>query len=99
MEGGHWLAFHFNSMGFCTFFDSYAQVPSYYRLRSYIQQASNHWTWNEQRIQGSSEYCGYYCILFLLFKCRGSEKDFFLQFSNNYNQNDRIIQRLIHEFS
>jgi hypothetical protein len=97
--GGHWLAMHFNLQGFCTFFDSYGQTPAFYRLQSYIQKVSNHWTWNKQRIQGLSQFCGYYCILFLLFKARDNEKEFFLQFKSNYDHNDSLIKKLIQEYS
>jgi hypothetical protein len=98
-SGGHWLAFDFDSTGFCSFFDSYGRQPAFYRLQTYIQRESNHWTWNNKRIQGLSEYCGYYCVLFLLFKARGNEKEFFLQFKSNYDYNDNLIRKLIDEFS
>jgi hypothetical protein len=94
------MFFFFSSRsGMCFFFDSYAFPPSFYRLEAYIQRSSNFWDFNRQRIQGSSEFCGYYAIIFLLFKARNQERDFFSQFKTNLDYNDKEIQKLILEFS
>lgn len=99
-EGGHWLAFYYNSRGFCHFFDSFGNNPEYFNLKSFIQNSSNYWTWNKNRLQGSSVYCGYYCILYLLFISRDSEKSFFENFSlTNFDLNDFNITKLILKYS
>jgi hypothetical protein len=67
-------------------------------MQKYIQSTSTFWTLNQQRIQGLSEFCGYYCILCLLFKCRGNEREFFQQFKSNYDFNDDLIDKLIKKF-
>jgi hypothetical protein len=85
--------------GMCFFFDSYAMPPSFYKLESFIQRTSNFWDYNRQRIQGHSEFCGYYAIIFLLFKARSNEREFFSQFKTNLDYNDKEIQKLITEFS
>jgi hypothetical protein len=89
--GGHWLGFHFNKRGFCSFFDSYGQHPKKYGLENY-HEFSRGWTFNRKRIQSLSSYCGLYCILFLLYKCRNKEDAFFKLFSKNYLKNDKKIQ-------
>jgi hypothetical protein len=95
-SGGHWLALFYDKNGSAYFFDSYGNDPSYYRLRDFIQKSSTTWTYNKQRIQGSSEYCGLYSILFLLFKARNNERDFFKQFKkNNFDFNDKLIKSLL----
>jgi hypothetical protein len=91
--------FFFSSAGVCSFQDSYAYPPSFYRLESYLQKTSIHWSFNRQRIQGHSDYCGYYAALFLLFKARNDERKFFSQFKTNVDYNDKLIQKLIKEFS
>lgn len=81
-----------------TFFDSYAFPPSYYNLEEYINKTSQNWTFNKKRIQGSSEFCGIYCILFLIYKTRNQANIFFRQFSQNYTKNDEIIKKLFNNF-
>jgi hypothetical protein len=47
----------------------------------------------------NSEYCGYYCVLIVLFKCK---KRSFLNFLNHFDQdtfiNDKQIKKLIEQF-
>ncbi len=93
--GEHWIAFSFSKNGFCDFFDSYGLSPEYYNLLEYINATATSWTWNKKRLQGSSEFCGYYCVLYLLFKVRRDEAKFFQYFSKSYNQNDKKIQMLL----
>lgn len=97
--GTHWLAIHYNQDGHCYFFDSYGFRPAHFRLESYINSTSTSWTYNKIRIQGNSDYCGYYCILFLLFKCRDKSLQFFNSFSKNYYVNDKIIYNQIKKYS
>ena len=95
LGGGHWLAVHYNKNGFCYFFDSYGQSPSYFELDTYLQNTSNGWTFNKKRIQGLSEYCGYYSVLFLLYKTRNQESIFFKFFGIDPFKNDKKIKQLI----
>lgn len=97
--GKHWLAFHYDKNGYCVFFDSYGLPPSHFDLESFLDNTTSSWTWNKMRIQGNSSYCGYYCILFLIFICRDKSLKFFSQFSSNYQINDRIIRDLIEKNS
>jgi hypothetical protein len=79
-SGGHWFALYYSADQKAYFFDSYGLPPSYHRLENFIQKTSNDWTWNKKRLQGSSEYCGYYSILFCLYKARNKEREFFFKF-------------------
>ena len=97
LPGGHWLAIFYNSNGYCVFFDSYGHNPSYFDLENYLERTSNGWTFSKKRIQGSSEYCGFYSILFLLYKARNKDIQFFNFFNVNPNQNDAKITKLIKE--
>ena len=70
LPGEHWLALFYNKNGYASFFDSYANSPDYFNLEQYIYNTSTGFDYNKKRIQGDSEYCGFYCILFLLYKSR-----------------------------
>ena len=99
-RGEHWLAFYYDTEGKCDFFDSYGQSPSRYNLTDFINKSSrSRWFWNRKRIQGRSKFCGYYCLLFLLFRSRNKQNNFFNFFSNIYSKNDKKILNLINEFN
>jgi hypothetical protein len=97
--GEHWLAIYVNENKKATFFDSYGLSPRFYQLESALRRFSNKWTWNEKRLQGSSHFCGFYCVLFLLFAVRDNLTKFFKQFSTNLTLNDEMIEKFIIEFS
>ena len=97
--GEHWLALFYEKNGVATFFDSYAQSPDTYRLKSYLLKTSLDYQYNQKRIQGNSSFCGYYCLLFLLLKARNRSDIFFKYFTNNLELNDKIIQNFINFFT
>lgn len=95
-EGEHWLAIHYDQHGYAEFFDSFAKPPSYYNLEKYLLKTSRHWIYNETELQSFSPYCGHYCCLFLIFKCRNYKMSAFLDFfTNSQIKNDLIIHDLI----
>jgi hypothetical protein len=70
-QGEHWLAFYYDEKGHCIFFDSYGQSPECYMLENYIKKTSTSYSFNKKQIQTLfSDSCGYYCLVFLFFKCR-----------------------------
>jgi len=89
--GEHWLAVFFNSDKTCYFFDSYGMNPSFYGLTNYLKSNCKKINYNQKRLQGDSDLCGFYCIAFLYFKSRNKLKEFFDIFSNNLLKNDNFI--------
>jgi hypothetical protein len=89
--GEHWLAVYYNRNGYVDFFDSYGHSPAFFNLENYLNKTSTGWSFNKRRIQGDSELCGLYAILFLIFRARDKSDFFFKQFSNNYEKNDKIL--------
>ena len=98
-HGQHWLAFYYDKKGYCYFFDSYGKHPSFYKLLTYINQTSIKWTYNKQRVQGMSPYCGFYCVLFLLFMVRKKLDHFFSKFTKNWTENDNFILNNLKKFN
>ena len=92
-HGEHWLAFLYNSKRICYFFDSYGLSPYFYNLNNYVENSSNNVVWNMRRLQGESNYCGFYCILFLIYACRNKLGTFFNKFNLKLNENDFIITK------
>jgi hypothetical protein len=93
--GQHWLALHYDKKGRCYFFDSYGNQPKHHNLQNYIEKTSKSWTYNKRRLQGFSEYCGFYCLLFLLFKTRDQPQQYFKKFTLDYIKNDKLIENEI----
>ena len=95
--GEHWLTFFYNKNGKCEFFDPLGFSPKYYNLDKYLETTSNEYYYNSQQIQGIfSEYCGYYCTLFILIKSLNYNLEFFLQlFGKDTKINDLIIKELL----
>ena len=54
---------------------------------------------NKIRLQGLSNYCGLYCILFLLFKSRNKIKEFYSNFYlKDFYLNDNLIFNLLKKY-
>ena len=93
-KGEHWLAFYFEK-DTCYFFDSYGLSPKYYGFEKYIKQNSKKLVFNKQRLQGLSNYCGLYCILFLIFRARNDLKIFYNNFFKDFYLNDKLILKYL----
>jgi hypothetical protein len=99
-DGEHWIAIYYNNYGNVEFFDSFGLGPAFYGLEDFLLKTSNKCFYNTFALQSlNSEYCGYYCVLFVLFK---SKKKSFLNFLNHFDQdtfiNDKNIKKLIEQF-
>ena len=96
--GEHWLAIYFDSNKHSYFFDSYGKHPSFFGLTDYINENSRSWSYNSKRIQGNSNHCGYYSVLFLIFKVRNILNKFYSYFNSNYDLNDKKISKMIKKY-
>ena len=93
-SGEHWLALYYDDNGSCDFFDPYGMPANHFGMAFYLEKTSNIWKENKKRLQGSSQYCGYYCFLFLLFRARSKTIQFFQSFSSTLSKNDKLIKNL-----
>ena len=97
-EGEHWLAVYYDDKGHGSFFDSYGMPPSAHRFESFMDRTSQTWSFNNIRVQGHSSFCGYYCLLYLFERARGSSRNFFAYFNKNYIQNDKKVEFYLNLF-
>ena len=95
--GQHWISIFFNSKGKSEFFDSYGLPPETFGFANFLKEKSISYSSIKKPIQSiSSEYCGFYCILFILFRSRNYSLNYFLTFfTSDTNINDRLIKELI----
>lgn len=98
MPGEHWLAVYIDNNQHCFFFDSYGNSPKYFGLENEFKNFKK-LTWNKIKIQGDSNNCGLYCILFLLYKSHNKLKQFYLEFNQKSLFNDNKLVKLINKLN
>ena len=70
--GEHWIAVYFDKQGRGEFFDSYGLHPDFNGFTTLMNQNSNEWIYNNKTLRSLfSVVCGYYCIYYVLLRCRG----------------------------
>ena len=96
-QGEHWIALYFNKKKHAEFFDSFGNSPTYYKLNKYLKKSStNKPSFSQLTIQSNdSTFCGYYCVLFLLFKARGYSLTKFLSFFKDNVSNEKLLKKLL----
>ncbi len=97
MSGEHWLACYVFKNNQAIFFDSYGNSPNFFRLDNYFNKNFELIHYSNKRLQGNSSYCGYYCVLFLLYASRNMLHQFFNEF-NNIKTNDSKLKHLLNKF-
>ncbi|CAC5417050.1 unnamed protein product [Mytilus coruscus] len=92
--GRHWLAFYVTSHR-GEFFDSYGRKPSSYSdvFNDFFVVNNLTLQHNDKRLQSSdSKVCGYYCIYYLINRCRGVPMNEIIHtFSNDLSNNDTFV--------
>lgn len=99
-EGEHWVGLYADkSKPDFDYFDSLGAPPTKQVFYSFFNRQQRAWAANIQPLQDPlSSVCGYYCLFFLFMRCRGhSMKDITLTFSDDFAQNDTMVQNYIHE--
>ncbi len=96
--GEHWLAYYYNEDGNCDFFDSFGFSPILYGLTDFLDKTSIKWKYNENQIQSlTSEFCGYYCVYFILLRSRNIPLETILKLfdTKHFFKNDLRIKHLL----
>ena len=98
-NGEHWVSIFYESNKTAVFFDSFGLSPKYYNLENYITSTSKSFSYNKIQLQSIfSSYCGYYCILFLLFKARNKSLNFIQKKFRDPISNDTLIKKFIKKY-
>ena len=65
--GSHWVSVYITEKSEGYYFDSFGRHPPA-AIQAFIERNTKNWTWNREVYQADdSTYCGYYCILFVLY--------------------------------
>lgn len=75
-RGKHWLAY-FKNDNYIEFFDNCDRTPEHYDLHS----CSKH---NNVIVQGYKPVCRYYCLMYIMLRCRGIKLESIVSFMNSY---------------
>jgi len=68
--GQHWIAIHVDVNGRGEFFDSFGRAPTKH-FEAYMKKHCSIWTFNKRQLQSViSSFCGYYCCMYCMLKCR-----------------------------
>jgi len=99
-KGEHWLSIYFTKDEKCLFLDSLGLGPQFYGMEKYIKKRATFLSFNKHPIQSmESNFCGLYCLLFILIISRGiSFKKFLQHFSLKTIKNDILIRNLLEKY-
>lgn len=97
-KGKHWVAVYATRQN-AEFFDSFGRKPSFYARAFTDFFTRNNLTlqYNDRKLQSdSSNTCGYYCIYYLINRCRGVPMtDIIRTFSNDLYNNDMFVYDVV----
>ena len=94
--GTHWIAIHVDRNGCGEYFDSFGRPPDKHCER-YMNTYCRTWTFNRVQLQSIiSSFCGFYCCMFCLLRCRSVDMNKFVNlFTNDTGFNDSIVHSFI----
>src|SRR5687767_13026648 len=73
LPGQHWVCISINKQGKGKYFDSFGLPPLKQDIFEILEKKCvKGWSYNKIALQNvTSETCGHYCVLYIIFKCQG----------------------------
>lgn len=99
--GTHWIAIFIDRQGYGMYFDSYGRPPFISEHLAFLRRNTKTWTYSRKILQNYfSTVCGYYCLVYLLFRINRYTHANFLQMFNtsDLNENDNLIVHMFHYY-
>lgn len=96
-SGTHWVAFFIPKKGPAEYFDSFGGYPVNKFFQKFLMTNSSVFINNKKRLQSAfASTCGYYCCMYLYWRCKGrSLRNFLNQFSSyDFTWNDAKVVTL-----
>lgn len=101
LGGQHWLGFYLSDVcdDVVDYFDSYGNKPSDPTFISFLQRNGDVCVYNNKLMQDfTTDSCGMFVCLFLLFRCLGYSHEHFQRlFTRNLKSNEIIVSQLFTE--
>lgn len=97
LPGSHWVAFYAESDEQLEMFDSFGHSYTKYPQFSYFIDKFETVKFNGMRLQQYfSSTCGYYALVFILFRCKKfSMEDVVHLFTDNHGNNDQVVTSFV----
>ena len=94
--GQHWIAIHVDTCGRGEYFDSFGQEPNEH-FEVYMNRHCRNWTFNRKQLQSIiSSFCGYYCCMFCVLRCRRMDMTRMVKmFTTDTAFNDSIVHSFV----
>jgi hypothetical protein len=94
--GEHWIAIYVDKNGRGEYFDSFGMPPNKH-FECYMNLKCSRWTFNRKQLQSRiSSFCGYYCCLFVILRCRGLDMTKIVgMFTIDTGYNDWLVHRFL----
>ena len=99
-SGEHWVAIYGDEKSpVMEYFDSFGLPPFRDEFLRFFRRQKRPWIYNPRPLQDpTSSACGYYCLHYLLLRCRGHPmKAITIPFTESGTINDDLVEDSIHE--
>jgi len=96
--GIHWVCVYFDRDGNADFFDSFGREPEMYGFSDFLRRHARRCSYNHVQLQSLySITCGYFCVFFLLHRCRGVPMSKIVSWFDPVckNWNDHVISEFV----
>lgn len=99
-RGSHWVSLYIDKFGYCEYMDSYGFKPKINYILYFLKLHCKNIKFNKIQLQHiTSNTCGRYAAIFLLYKLNGGTLHNFVNlFSKNTYINDITINNYFHYF-
>ena len=98
-SGEHWVALFIDIDKSGFYFDSFGFPPYHKEIIDYIDDCTDCLKYNTVTLQTPNRFsvtCGHYCILFIVFMCRGHQFDELIAlFTRNTFLNDILVRKVL----
>jgi len=94
--GQHWISIYVSEDGRGEYFDSFGRMPTEHFV-DYLNEHCRNWIYNKKQLQSIvSTFCGYYCCMYCMYRCRGFDLNKVVNFfSTDTAFNDSIVHGFI----
>ena len=94
--GEHWIAIYVDKNGHGEYFDSFGRPPNKH-FEHYMNSKCSRWSCNKKQLQSRiSSFCGYYCCLYVVLRCKGLDMSKIIgMFTNDTGYNDWLVHRFL----
>ncbi|SRR5260221_370210 len=93
--GQHWIVIYFRDVEYGEYFDSFGRLPER-TFQIYLNKHCRNWIFNDRQLQSLiSRFCGHYCVLYCVKRCRGMD---IVAITNMFTEDTAVNDYMAHAF-